>query len=174
MYIERLLGWYRDMFSIILGYSASDGHQLVLIWEGIIWFQPLLGEKSIDLHPKNYFVTSVLLVVAVTMRLSIQSNREAICGLCGSFGGGIKDAVWCPAAVILTACGFSSSCCLHHCSRAACFERLVSTEAENKMLWINIIQIYNCRMLWYECMYKQKQNQIWMLPLFQTYRPAFV
>ena len=77
-------------------------------------------------------------------------NCEAICGLCRSFGGGIKDAVWCPAAVMLAACGFSSSGCLHYGGGAAYIERLVSTEAEIKMLWINFIYIHNCRMLWYE------------------------
>ena len=46
-------------------------------------------------------------------------NREAICGLCRSFGGRIKDAVWCPAAVMLAACGFSSSGFLHHGGGAA-------------------------------------------------------
>ena len=75
--------------------------------EGIIWFQPLLREKTDDLHPKNLFCHHL-------------------------FGGGIKDAVWCPAAMILAACSFSSSGFLHHGGGAAYVERLVSTEAETK------------------------------------------
>ena len=39
-----------------------------------------------------------------------------------------------PAAVMLAACGFSGSGCLHHGGGAAYIERLVSTEAETKML----------------------------------------